>query len=113
MFGLFNSFYRSHLIIPKGDQDLANHPSAIKRARQSKTRKLRNLAHKTRAKSVVKEVRALLQSGDTAQVQEKFRNAVSTLHRSASRGVIHRKKASRKTSRLARAVNRATSAKPA
>jgi len=62
---------------------------------------------------VVKEVRALLQSNDTTQVQEKLKKAVSTLHRSASKGVIHRKKASRKISRLARAVNRATSAKPA
>ena len=92
---------------------MANHPSALKRARQSKTRKLRNLAHKTRAKSVVKEVRALLQGNDTTQVQEKFKKAVCTLQRSASKGVIHRKKASRKISRLARAVNRATSAKPA
>jgi small subunit ribosomal protein S20 len=113
MFGLFKFFYRLHLTIPRGDQDLANHPSALKRARQSKTRKLRNLAHRTRAKSTVKEVRALLQSSDTTQVQEKFKKAVSTLHRSASKGVIHRKKASRKISRLARAVNRATSAKPA
>jgi len=92
---------------------LANHPSALKRARQSKTRKLRNLAHKTRAKSVVKEVRALLESSDTAQAQEKLKKAVSTLHRSVSKGVLHRKKASRKISRLARAVNRTVSAKPA
>jgi small subunit ribosomal protein S20 len=92
---------------------LANHPSALKRARQSKTRKARNLAHKTRAKSVVKEVQVVLQSKDTTQVQEKLRKAVSILHRSASKGVIHRKKASRKISRLARAVNRAVSAKPA
>jgi small subunit ribosomal protein S20 len=92
---------------------LANHPSALKRARQSKTRKLRNLAHKTRAKSVVKEVRTLLQGKDSAQIPEKFKKAVSTLHRSATKGVIHRKKASRKISRLARAVNRATSVKPA
>lgn len=91
---------------------MANHPSALKRARQSKTRRLRNLAHKTRSKSVVKEVRTLLQGKDIAQTQEKFKKAVSTLHRSASKGVIHRKKASRKISRLARAVNRATSAKP-
>jgi small subunit ribosomal protein S20 len=101
------------LTFPKGDQDLANHPSALKRARQSKTRKLRNLAHKTRAKSVVKEVRALLESNDTAQAHEKLKKAVSTLHRSVSKGVLHRKKASRKISRLARAVNRAVSAKPA
>lgn len=94
---------------------MANHPSALKRARQSKTRKLRNLAHRTRAKSVVKEVRALLESNDTPQAQEKLKKAVSTLHRSVSKGVLHRKKASRKISRLARAVNRAVavSAKPA
>ncbi|MCX5878299.1 MAG: 30S ribosomal protein S20 [Deltaproteobacteria bacterium] len=92
---------------------MANHPSALKRARQSKTRKLRNLAHKTRAKSVVKEVRALLESNDTAQAREKLKKAVSTLHRSVSKGVLHRKKASRKISRLARAVNRAVLAKPA
>jgi len=113
MFWLSKSFYRLQLTFSKGDQDLANHPSAIKRAKQSKTRKLRNLAHKTRAKSVVKEVRALLESNDAAQTQEKFKKAVSTLHRSVSKGVIHRKKASRKISRLARAVNRAASAKPA
>lgn len=92
---------------------MANHPSALKRARQGKARKLRNLAHRTRAKSVVKEVRAILQGSDPAQVQEKFKKAVSTLHRSATRGVLHRKKASRKISRLARAVNKATPAKPA
>jgi len=90
---------------------LANHPSALKRARQSKTRRLRNLAHKTRAKSVVKEVRALLASKDTDQAQEKLKKAVSTLHRSASKGVLHPKKAYRKISRLTRAVNRAQSAK--
>ncbi|MGE5842330.1 MAG: 30S ribosomal protein S20, partial [Deltaproteobacteria bacterium] len=70
---------------------MANHPSALKRARQSKIRKLRNLAHKTRAKSVVKEARAVLQGSESAQVQEKFRKAVSTLQRSVGKGVIHRK----------------------
>jgi small subunit ribosomal protein S20 len=113
MYWLFIIVYKLHSPFAKGEHDLANHPSALKRARQSKTRKLRNLAHKTRAKSVVKEVRALLQSKETEQVPEKFKKAVSTLHRSASKGVIHRKKASRKISRLARAVNRANSAKPA
>lgn len=92
---------------------MANHPSALKRARQSKIRRLRNLAHKTRAKSVVKEVRSLLASKNTDLAQEKLKKAVSTLHRSASKGVIHPKKASRKISRLTRAVNRAQSAKPA
>jgi small subunit ribosomal protein S20 len=59
----------------------------------------------------VKEVRALLASKDTDQAQEKLKKAVSTLHRSASKGVLHPKKACRKISRLTRAVNRAQSAK--
>lgn len=92
---------------------MANHPSALKRARQSKSRRLRNLAHKTRAKSVVKEVRELLASKNTDQAQEKLKKAVSVLHRSASKGVLHPKKASRKISRLTRAVNQARAGKPA
>jgi len=62
---------------------------------------------------VVKEVRSLLASKNTDQAQEKLKKAVSILHRSASKGVLHPKKASRKISRLTRALNRTQSAKPA
>ena len=90
---------------------MANHKSAIKRARQSQTARLRNMARKTRAKGAVKELQAALSDGKVEEAQETFKKTVATLHKTASKGVIHKKKASRKISRLARAVNRAAARK--
>jgi small subunit ribosomal protein S20 len=85
---------------------LANHKSALKRARQSQTARLRNMARKSKAKSAVKELQSAISSGNMEQAKENLNKTVSTLHKTASKGVIHKKKASRKISRLTRAVNR-------
>jgi small subunit ribosomal protein S20 len=87
---------------------LANHKSALKRARQSQTARLRNLIHKTKAKTAVKEVRMALGDKNVEQAKEIFKKTVSILQKTASKGVIHKKKAARKISRLARAIHRAT-----
>jgi small subunit ribosomal protein S20 len=71
------------------------------------------MAHKSKAKSAVKEVRASLSANTLGQAGEAFKKTVSALQRTASRGVIHKKKASRKISRLARAINRAAAQKTA
>lgn len=93
----------------KGDQDLANHPSALKRVRQTKVRRLRNLAYKTRAKSAVKAVRTAVAENASDKAQEALVKAVSIIQKTASKGVMHRKTASRKISRLARQVNQISS----
>jgi small subunit ribosomal protein S20 len=85
---------------------LANHPSALKRVRQNQAARLRNMARKSKAKSAVKELQNALSDGNEEQAKETLKKTVSTLHKTASEGVIHKKKASRKISRLARAVNR-------
>ncbi|MBN2031731.1 MAG: 30S ribosomal protein S20 [Deltaproteobacteria bacterium] len=90
---------------------MANHKSALKRARQSEAARLRNTIQKSKAKSAVKELRSTLSGGNMEQAKEAFKKAASTLNKTASKGVIHKKKASRKISRLARAVNRAFAAK--
>jgi len=84
---------------------LANHKSAIKRAKQNETKRLRNMSIKTKTKKAVKDVRVAVaeKSGDKAR--EKLNKAVSVIQKTASKGVIHKKKASRKISRLARQVN--------
>ena len=89
---------------------MANHKSALKRARQNKVKRLRNAAPKTRAKTAVKTVRAAVAGNDAGKAKESFRDAVSILHRAASKGVIHKKRAARKISRLSRQVNKLTSA---
>lgn len=85
---------------------MANHKSALKRARQSETRRLRNRACKTRLKNAVREVREAAEGDAKDKMEDAFRSAVSILQKSATEGVIHRKRAARKVSRLARLINR-------
>jgi small subunit ribosomal protein S20 len=94
-----------------GEKILANHKSALKRARQSQAARLRNMTHKSKAKSAVKEVRTSLEANNVEQVKETLKKTVSTLQKAVSKGVIHKKKAARKVSRLAKAVNRAAAQK--
>jgi small subunit ribosomal protein S20 len=88
---------------------LATHKSALKRAKQNEVKRLRNMSYKTRVKKAVKEVRDAVASNSEDQARESLQKAVSTIQKTASKGVIHRKKASRKISRIARQVNQITS----
>lgn len=84
---------------------MANHKSAIKRHKQSVKRTARNRAARTRMKNLVKEVRTAISNGDKAAAEQALKGATVALDKSASKGVIHWKKAARKVSRLAKAVN--------
>lgn len=84
---------------------MANHKSAIKRHKQSVKRNARNRAARTRMKNLVKEVRTAIMNGDKAAAEQDLKGATVALDKSASKGVIHWKKAARKVSRLAKAVN--------
>ena len=90
---------------------MANHKSALKRAKQSEIRRLRNISYKTRVKNAVKEVRSAVTDSSPDQAQECFIKAVSIIQKTASKGIIHKNKASRKISRLARQVNQLQTAK--
>jgi len=84
---------------------MANHKSAIKKMRQDEKRRLRNRAYRTRYKNVVKAVETAINQGNIEAAKEAFQTAVSTIDRIASKGVIHKNKAARKKSRLAKKVN--------
>jgi len=84
---------------------LATHRSAIKRARQNIKRRMRNRGYKTRVKNVIKEVKRSVQKGDRKEAEERLRNAVSIIQKTASKGVIHWRNAARKVSKLTRMVN--------
>lgn len=89
---------------------MANHKSAIKRHKQSLRNAARNRTVKTRIKNVVKAVRAAIKSNDQENAAQQLRTATSVLDKAATKGVIHWKKAARKISRLAKALNRAQTA---
>ncbi|MBW2306311.1 MAG: 30S ribosomal protein S20 [Deltaproteobacteria bacterium] len=88
---------------------MANHPSALKRARQNRKRQLRNSAIASSVKTQVKKVLSAVENKNAQEATEQFQKAVSALHKGASKGVIHRNKASRKISRLSRRIQRLTS----
>ncbi len=92
-----------------GVQSLATHKSALKRAKQNKIKRFRNVGYKTKAKRAVKEVRTAVSNNTADEARESLVRAVSIIQKTASKGVVHRNTASRKISRLARQVNKLSS----
>ncbi|MBM7117564.1 30S ribosomal protein S20 [Archangium primigenium] len=88
---------------------MANTKSAEKRNRQAQKRRARNINVRTTVKDAVKTLRDTLTT-DTAKAPEAFKAAASRLNKAASKGVVHKRAASRRISRLAKAVNRAKAA---
>jgi small subunit ribosomal protein S20 len=84
---------------------LANHKSAIKRARQNDVRRLRNKSLKTKIKNVIKDLRLSVSETSKEETLKKLDMAKSSIDRAAQKGVIHKKTASRKISRLSKLVN--------
>ena len=84
---------------------MANHKSAIKRHKQSLKNAARNRTMRTRIKNVIKDVRAAIQQQDSEAAQTALVKATSILDKASTKGVLHWKIASRKVSRLAKAVN--------
>jgi small subunit ribosomal protein S20 len=86
---------------------VANHKSAIKRAGQNEIRRLRNKSTKTRIKSIVKDVRSTTAESSSEKTKQKLIAAQSIIDKGAKKGVIHKKTAARKISRLAKLANSA------
>ncbi len=79
---------------------MANTKSAQKRNRQALKRRARNQSVRTAVKSAVKRAREAIASKDPARIQEALRSAAKTLDRAASKGVLHKRNASRRIARL-------------
>lgn len=85
---------------------MANHISAIKRARQNLKRAKRNQMLKNDMKSKVKTaVAAVAKAKDRKEAIAALATAEKVLHKAASKGAIPRERAIRKTSRIAAQVN--------
>ena len=88
---------------------MANHKSALKRARQNEVKRVRNKSHKTKVKTSVKAVRKAIAENSLGSSNERLKEAVSVIQKTVSKGVIHKNTASRKISRLSRQVNKLSS----
>ena len=84
---------------------MAHHKDAIKRIRTSGEARKRNRSNRTRMRGEVKELRTLIDAGNADGAAKALPEAVSLLQKLARKGVIHKRAAARRVSRLARAVN--------
>ena len=84
---------------------MANHFSALKRARQTEKRTMRNRASRSRLRSSLRLLREALAKGDQQSAEQVFRQTVSALDKAIQKGVIHENTASRYKSRLSARLN--------
>lgn len=88
---------------------MANHPSALKRHRQSQKRRVVHRSSKSRLHTLARQLQEAVAAGQKQLAEERLQSVSVALAKAASKGQIHRSNASRRTSRLARRVAAMTS----
>jgi small subunit ribosomal protein S20 len=83
---------------------MANTKSAKKANRRTARRTVINTNRRSRLRSFVRAVELALAAGDAQKAREAFKAAEPVIMSSAGKGVIHKRTASRKISRLAQRV---------
>ncbi|HKV80210.1 MAG TPA: 30S ribosomal protein S20 [Candidatus Sulfotelmatobacter sp.] len=83
---------------------MANHLSALKRARQTDSRTSRNRANTSSLRTQLREMREAIAKGDKAAAEQIYRKTVSALDKAIQKGTLHENTASRYKSRLGRHV---------
>ena len=84
---------------------MANIKSAKKRILVNRTKMERNKSIKSGVKTAVKKVDAAVAAKDVEAAKAALLNASSFIDKAATKGVYHKNTASRKVSRLSKAVN--------
>ena len=79
---------------------MANHKSAIKRHRQSEKKRLKNRQVKSVLHTQIKKANFEIKAGSAKPQDGAVRLAVKTLASAVTKGIMHKKTASRKISRL-------------
>jgi len=83
---------------------MANHFSALKRARQTTKRTVRNRANASQLRTALRNLRESLEKGDKTAAGQTYRETVSALDKAIQKGVLHENTASRYKSRLSKRV---------
>ena len=84
---------------------MANIKSAKKRILVTETKTARNKAIKSRVKTYVKKVETAVAENNKEAASAALLAATSAIDKAATKGVYHKNNASRKVSRLTKAVN--------
>ncbi len=85
---------------------MAHHKDAIKRMKQNVRLRTRNRHYRSLMRNRIKRIERALNEGNFAHAEAQLPEAVSAIHRVAQKGIIHRKQAARRVSRLYKAIER-------
>lgn len=85
---------------------VAKSKTPAKRARKAEARRVMNASRKSAMKTAIKKFESHVADNNIEQARTSFINAVSLIDRNSARGVIHKNKAARKKSRLAKKLNK-------
>lgn len=83
---------------------MAVHKSAKKRIRSSARKAARNKSRISETRTAVRKVEEAVKKGDSKAAADALRAAQPLLHRTGDKGLVHKKTAARKISRLAARV---------
>ena len=83
---------------------MANSKQAAKRAKKSIQLRATNMSLRTKLRSSIKKVQKAITGADSAAAKASLRAEQSTIDAMAGKGIIHKNKAARHKSRLAKQV---------
>lgn len=99
------SFCTPDIKIYKEVHSLANIKSAKKRILVNRTKAARNKSIRSSVKTAMKKVELAVEQKDVEAAKAALPQAISAIDRAETKGVYHKNNASRKVSRLSKAVN--------
>ena len=88
------------ILFKKGLNHMANHKSALKRIRQTKTKMSRNRFYKTRIKNLVRKFTEAIEEKNEEVSNTAFKDINKNFHKFVSKGILKKNTASRKVSKL-------------
>jgi small subunit ribosomal protein S20 len=86
---------------------VANIKSQIKRNRQNEAARVRNKSVRSALKTSAKKVRSVAEAGDVEAARVQFQEAARQVDKAVSKGILHKRAAARRKSRLARSLGAA------
>ncbi len=85
--------------------------SAIKKARQSEEKRVRNAHIKSTMKGQIKKAITAIEANDKDNSGALLKNAIASINKAASKNVIHKNNAARKVSRLSKKAHKSLQTK--
>ena len=87
---------------------MANLKSAIKKTRRDEKRRMINKRNRSRMRTAIKKIRALISAGKIEEARTEYPHVVSVIDKTVTKGIIHHNTAARYKSRISKAIRNAS-----